>query len=182
MDFESVTATTVFETFLLLLIGIRMVFGREDPAAGNLAVEGKEPLQLATVPLVVPYLLNPAGIVPPVTVSPCSSRSTVRRGRRHRTDGPLSSPCCRHGPVAQDRSARRRGEGALLPTGPELHRRWRNTTGPRLASAVQRDGAARVRCGVPLASDTTHRCQEKRGEKCGREVRKIHGTKPRTVT
>ena len=46
-----------------------MVFGRDDPATGSLAVEGKNPLQLAIVPLGVPYLLNPAGIVFLVTAS-----------------------------------------------------------------------------------------------------------------
>ena len=48
---------------------IRMVFGRDAPATGSLAVEGKNPLQLAIVPLGVPYLLNPAGIVFLVTAS-----------------------------------------------------------------------------------------------------------------
>jgi small neutral amino acid transporter SnatA (MarC family) len=62
-------ALSIASGIILLLIAIRMVFGREDPAAGGLAVEGKDPLQLAIVPLGVPYLLNPAGIVVLVTAS-----------------------------------------------------------------------------------------------------------------
>ncbi len=65
----STGALSVASGILLLLIAIRMVFGRDDPAAGSLAVEGKDPMQLAIVPLGVPYLLNPAGIVALVTVS-----------------------------------------------------------------------------------------------------------------
>jgi multiple antibiotic resistance protein len=65
----STGALSVASGILLLLIAIRMVFGRDDPAAGSLAVEGKDPLQLAIVPLGVPYLLNPAGIVVLVTAS-----------------------------------------------------------------------------------------------------------------
>jgi len=65
----STGALSVASGILLLLIAIGMVFGRDDPAAGSLAVEGKDPLQLAVVPLGVPYLLNPAGIVALVTAS-----------------------------------------------------------------------------------------------------------------
>src|SRR5829696_3861332 len=65
----STGALSIASGILLLLIAIGMVFGRDDPAAGSLAVEGKDPLQLAVVPLGVPYLLNPAGIVFLVTAS-----------------------------------------------------------------------------------------------------------------
>jgi small neutral amino acid transporter SnatA (MarC family) len=65
----STGALSIASGIILLLIAIGMVFGRDDPAAGSLAVEGKDPLQLAIVPLGVPYLLNPAGIVALVTAS-----------------------------------------------------------------------------------------------------------------
>jgi multiple antibiotic resistance protein len=65
----STSALSVARGLLLLLIAIRMVFGRDDRAAGSLAVEGKDPMQLASVPLGVPHLLNPAEIVALVTVS-----------------------------------------------------------------------------------------------------------------
>ena len=50
----STGALSVASGIILLLIAIRMVFGRDDPAAGSLAVEGKDPLQLAVVPLGTP--------------------------------------------------------------------------------------------------------------------------------
>src|SRR5829696_5091690 len=65
----STGALSIASGIILLLIAIGMVFGRDNPAAGSLAVEGKDPLQLAIVPLGVPYLLNPAGIVALVTAS-----------------------------------------------------------------------------------------------------------------
>ncbi len=65
----STGALSIASGIILLLIAVRMVLGRDDPAAGSLAVEGKDPMQLAIVPLGVPYLLNPAGIVVLVTAS-----------------------------------------------------------------------------------------------------------------
>jgi multiple antibiotic resistance protein len=65
----STGALSIASGAILFLIAIRMVFGRDNPATGSLAVEGKNPLQLAIVPLGVPYLLNPAGIVFLVTAS-----------------------------------------------------------------------------------------------------------------
>jgi multiple antibiotic resistance protein len=65
----STGALSIASGAILFLIAIRMVFGRDAPATGSLAVEGKHPLQLAIVPLGVPYLLNPAGIVFLVTAS-----------------------------------------------------------------------------------------------------------------
>ncbi|HKG24468.1 MAG TPA: MarC family protein [Thermomicrobiales bacterium] len=65
----STGALSVASGIILFSIAIRMVLGRDDPDAGSLSVEGKDPLQLAIVPLGVPYLLNPAGIVVLVTAS-----------------------------------------------------------------------------------------------------------------
>jgi multiple antibiotic resistance protein len=65
----STGALSVASGILLLIIAIRMVLGQDDPGAGQLSLEGRDPLQLAVVPLGVPYLLNPAGIVVLVTAS-----------------------------------------------------------------------------------------------------------------
>ncbi|MFL5759645.1 MAG: MarC family protein [Thermomicrobiales bacterium] len=65
----STGALSIASGIILFLTAIRMVFGRDDLEAGSLAVDGKDPLQLAIVPLGVPYLLNPAGIVVLVTTS-----------------------------------------------------------------------------------------------------------------
>jgi multiple antibiotic resistance protein len=54
---------------ILFVIAVRMVLGQDDPGTGQLSLEGRDPLQLAVVPLGVPYLLNPAGIVVLVTAS-----------------------------------------------------------------------------------------------------------------
>jgi len=52
---------------ILLVLAVRMVLGQPD-SGGNFS-SAKEPLQLAYVPLAVPYLLNPVGIVGLVTIS-----------------------------------------------------------------------------------------------------------------
>ncbi|HEY7036908.1 MAG TPA: MarC family protein [Thermomicrobiales bacterium] len=65
----STGALSVASGIILLVIAVRMVLGRDDLDAGRLSVQGKDPLQLAVVPLGVPYLLNPAGIVVLVTAS-----------------------------------------------------------------------------------------------------------------
>ena len=65
----STGALSVASGIILLIIAIRMVLGQEDPDSGRLAVAGQDPVQLAVVPLGVPYLLNPAGIVVLVTAS-----------------------------------------------------------------------------------------------------------------
>ena len=65
----STDALSVASGIILLIIAIRMVLGQDDPDSGRLAVAGQDPLQLAVVPLGVPYLLNPAGIVVLVTAS-----------------------------------------------------------------------------------------------------------------
>jgi small neutral amino acid transporter SnatA (MarC family) len=51
---------------ILLVLAVTMVLGQAESAAVQAA---KDPLQLALVPLAVPYLLNPVGIVGLVTVS-----------------------------------------------------------------------------------------------------------------
>jgi multiple antibiotic resistance protein len=65
----STGALSVASGIILLFIAIRTVLGRDNPGSGSLSVEGRDPIQLATVPLGVPYLLNPAGIVVLVTAS-----------------------------------------------------------------------------------------------------------------
>jgi small neutral amino acid transporter SnatA (MarC family) len=65
----STGALSVASGIILFLIAIRMVFGREVSETGSLSVQGKDPMQFAIVPLGVPYLLNPAGIVVLVTAS-----------------------------------------------------------------------------------------------------------------
>jgi small neutral amino acid transporter SnatA (MarC family) len=65
----STGALSIASGIILLVIAIRMVLGRADQEVGSLSVQGKDALQLAIVPLGVPYLLNPAGIVVLVTAS-----------------------------------------------------------------------------------------------------------------
>jgi len=65
----STGALSVASGIILFLIAIRMVLGQESPDAGILSVHGKDPTQIGIVPLGVPYLLNPAGIVVLVTAS-----------------------------------------------------------------------------------------------------------------
>jgi small neutral amino acid transporter SnatA (MarC family) len=52
---------------ILLVLAIEMVLGKPDP--GDHLTPGKDPMQLAQLPLAVPYLLNPVGIVGLVTIS-----------------------------------------------------------------------------------------------------------------
>jgi multiple antibiotic resistance protein len=51
---------------ILLVLAVGMVLGRAD---NDIHIQGKNPIQLAHVPLAVPYLLNPVGIVGLVTIS-----------------------------------------------------------------------------------------------------------------
>ena len=53
---------------ILVIIATTMVLGGAAPEE-NQAIEGSDPMRLATFPLAVPYLLNPAGIVTLVTLS-----------------------------------------------------------------------------------------------------------------
>ena len=52
---------------ILLVLAVQMVIGQGQ--SGSQLTEGKDPMQLAQVPLAVPYLLNPVGIVGLVTIS-----------------------------------------------------------------------------------------------------------------
>ena len=52
---------------ILLVLAVGMVIGQGQSASH--LTEGKDPLRLAQVPLAVPYLLNPVGIVGLVTIS-----------------------------------------------------------------------------------------------------------------
>lgn len=52
---------------VLLVAAVKMVLAQPD--AGVDVTAGRDPLQLALVPLAVPYLLNPVGIVGLVTIS-----------------------------------------------------------------------------------------------------------------
>ena len=51
------------------LPAILRALGRDELNSGRLSVKTADPMQLAVVPLAVPYLLNPAGIVFLVTAS-----------------------------------------------------------------------------------------------------------------
>jgi multiple antibiotic resistance protein len=65
----STGALSVASGIILFIIATRMVLGREVSEVGSLSVQDKDPMQLAIVPLGVPYLLNPVGIVVLVTAS-----------------------------------------------------------------------------------------------------------------
>jgi multiple antibiotic resistance protein len=65
----STGALSVASGLILFFISIRMVLGQDDPGTSQLSLEGRDPMQLAVVPLGVPYLLNPVGIVVMVTAS-----------------------------------------------------------------------------------------------------------------
>lgn len=65
----STGALSVASGILLLIIATRMVLGRDELNSGRLSTKSADPMQLAVVPLAVPYLLNPAGIVFLVTAS-----------------------------------------------------------------------------------------------------------------
>jgi multiple antibiotic resistance protein len=70
MDFEfSTGALSVASGNILFLTATQMVVGRDAANLGSPAVHSDDPLQLAGVPLGVPYLLNSAGIVILVTGS-----------------------------------------------------------------------------------------------------------------
>jgi small neutral amino acid transporter SnatA (MarC family) len=62
----SVGSLSIAGGLILLVLAVVMVLGQPG---GDHSTEGKEPMQLAQVPLAVPYLLNPVGIVGLVTVS-----------------------------------------------------------------------------------------------------------------
>jgi multiple antibiotic resistance protein len=66
LHFE-VASLSIAGGVILLVLSVAMVLADSD--AGETDVEGKDPMQLAQVPLAVPYLLNPVGIVGLVTIS-----------------------------------------------------------------------------------------------------------------
>jgi small neutral amino acid transporter SnatA (MarC family) len=63
----TVAALSIAGGVILLVLAIRMVL--DDAESSRTLVDGKDPMQLAQVPLAVPYLLNPVGIVGLVTLS-----------------------------------------------------------------------------------------------------------------
>src|SRR5215204_5018310 len=65
----STGALSIASGMILFITAIRMVFGRDFPGADRDVGPVEDPMQLAIVPLGVPYLLNPVGIVVLVTAS-----------------------------------------------------------------------------------------------------------------
>ena len=70
----SVGSLSIAGGLILLVLAVAMVLGQPG---GDRLKEGKDPMQLAQVPLAVPYLLNPVGIVGLVTVSAEAKSVTV---------------------------------------------------------------------------------------------------------
>jgi small neutral amino acid transporter SnatA (MarC family) len=62
-------ALGVASGIILLIIAATMVLGQQDGNGEAHLVQGRDPMQLASSPLAVPYLLNPAGIVVLVSLS-----------------------------------------------------------------------------------------------------------------
>jgi small neutral amino acid transporter SnatA (MarC family) len=69
-------ALGVASGIILLVIAVAMVLGHHA-GTGDHPVGGQDPMQVATFPLAVPYLLNPAGIVTLVTLSAEASSIAV---------------------------------------------------------------------------------------------------------
>ena len=65
----STGALSIASGIVLIIIAVGMVLGTHDETAGHPKSEEKDPMKLATFPLAVPYLLNPAGIVVLMTIS-----------------------------------------------------------------------------------------------------------------
>jgi multiple antibiotic resistance protein len=63
----SVESLSIAGGIILLVLAIRMVL--EDAGSDGWSTEGTDPMRLAMVPLAVPYLLNPVGIVGLITIS-----------------------------------------------------------------------------------------------------------------
>jgi small neutral amino acid transporter SnatA (MarC family) len=70
-------ALGVASGIILLIISVTMVLGQHDQDGGHRPAEDQDPMQVAVYPLAVPYLLNPAGIVVPVTASAEASSPAV---------------------------------------------------------------------------------------------------------
>jgi multiple antibiotic resistance protein len=65
----STGALAIAGGIILLILACAMVLSHEKQQSGTQPVTDRDPMQLATYPLAVPYLLNPAGIVVLVTAS-----------------------------------------------------------------------------------------------------------------
>jgi small neutral amino acid transporter SnatA (MarC family) len=63
----SVESLSIAGGIILLVLAIRMVL--EDTESDGWSTAGTDPMRLAMVPLAVPYLLNPVGIVGLITIS-----------------------------------------------------------------------------------------------------------------
>lgn len=63
----TVGALSVAGGVILLVLAVRMVL--EQPQEQNVLTAGRTPMQLAMVPLAVPFLLNPVGVVGLITIS-----------------------------------------------------------------------------------------------------------------
>jgi multiple antibiotic resistance protein len=63
----TVASLSIAGGVILLVLAVAMVLGDAD--ASRSLIKSKDPMQLAQVPLAVPYLLNPVGIVGLVTIS-----------------------------------------------------------------------------------------------------------------
>jgi len=63
----TIDALSIAGGVILLVLSIQMVIGRSEAAEHE--IQGKDPMDLALVPLAVPDLLNPVGIVGLVTIS-----------------------------------------------------------------------------------------------------------------
>src|SRR6266550_9024493 len=59
----SAGALGVASGIVLLIIAVSMILSPHDSSGAGSRLPAKDPMQLATFPLAVPYLLNPAGIV-----------------------------------------------------------------------------------------------------------------------
>jgi multiple antibiotic resistance protein len=63
----SVESLSIAGGIILLVLAIRMVL--EDGGSDGWSTAGTDPMRLAMVPLAIPYLLNPVGIVGLITIS-----------------------------------------------------------------------------------------------------------------
>jgi len=62
-------ALSVAGGVILLLVAVAMVLGNDEAAEDAEITADRDPMQLASYPLAIPYLLNPAGIVVLMTAS-----------------------------------------------------------------------------------------------------------------
>jgi multiple antibiotic resistance protein len=71
----SVGSLSIAGGVILLVLAVRMVMEQPDEDGANLG--GADPMRLAMVPLAVPYLLNPVGIVGLITISAEAESASV---------------------------------------------------------------------------------------------------------